>query len=93
MAMVAALPSFLNHSSSTIRLVELSTWQGLQRMELITGEDGCYSTISSQLFHLYNQVNGAESMARVAENGTDHRRGMDPTFLSRFYLLHSAKKD
>jgi hypothetical protein len=67
--MVAALPSLLNHSSSTIRLVELSTWQELQRMEVITGSDGsdgCCSTISSQPFLLYHQVSGADNMAMVA---------------------------
>ncbi len=46
--------------------MELSTWRGLQRMELITGEDGCCSTISSQPFLLYHQVGGADYMAMVA---------------------------
>jgi hypothetical protein len=63
--MVAALPSLLNPSSSTIRLVELITWQWLL----------LYCTISSQPFLLYHQVSGADYMARVAENGSDHWRG------------------
>jgi hypothetical protein len=35
-------------------------------MELITGEDGCCSTISSQPFLLYHQISGADYMAMVA---------------------------
>ncbi len=56
MPMVAALPSLLNHSSSTIRLVELITWQWLLH----------YCTISSQLFLLYHQVSWADYNAMVA---------------------------
>jgi hypothetical protein len=69
--MFGAQPSPHNHSSSTTRLVELST--AVQSMELATGEDGCCSTISSQPFLLYNQVIRAEYSS--AEHGTDHWRG------------------